>query len=459
MNFNFKNQTEVLSFVKNKKNNVRFVRIIFPDVLGREMSFTIPSSELKSAFEIGKGFDGSSVEGFVRIEESDLIIIPDPKTFKVLPWNYQIDDLVWKEAVIFGDIYTPQGEHFLGDSRYLLKKILKETEKFGKLFVGPELEFFIFPSEDEPKPIDHGAYFCGGKWGEIRKAAQLYLSQMGIETDYDHHEVAPSQHEIDIKYGEALNTADSVILAKYVIKRVARKLGLFASFMPKPITTVNGSGMHLHLSLWTPPTSRSKNRNLFFKNKKEPLSDLAKKYIMGLIKYGQEIQLGLNQWINSYKRLVPGYEAPVYMAWGMKNRSAYVRVPGYQPGKESATRIELRNPDPACNIYIALSLIQKAGIEGIKENLELLPTQENDIFKMSLKEMEDKKIKFLSKNLGEALKFFKESKLAKKTLDEHLYKKIIQNKEIEYSKYLKAWGIKFEKKVSPYEIKEYLPVL
>jgi len=276
---------------------------------------------------------------------------------------------------------------------------------------------------------------------------------MGIESDYDHHEVAPSQHEVDIKYANALTTADSIMLAKYVVKRVAKKLGLFASFMPKPITTINGSGMHLHLSLW------NKNKNLFFKNKKEPLSELAKKYIMGLIKYGQEIQLGLNQWINSYKRLIPGYEAPVYIAWGMKNRSAYIRVPEYQPGKEASTRIEIRNPDPACNIYLALSLIQAAGIAGIKENLKFVQPEENDIFKMTGLERKKKNIKFLSKNLGEALKLFKESKLVKKTLENHLYDKIIQNKEIEYSRYIKEWGLKFEKKVSPYEIKEYLPVL
>jgi len=452
-NFNFKTQAEVLNFVKNKKNKVEFIRVIFPDVLGREMSFTIPSSELKSAFETGKGFDGSSVEGFARIEESDLTIVPDPKTLRVLPWNYQINNVTWKEAVIFGDIFNSKGEHFLGDSRYILKKVLKESKKFGKLFVGPELEFFIFPSEYEPQPIDHGGYFYGGKWGEIRKAAQLYLSQMGIETEYDHHEVAPSQHEIDLKYADALTTADSTMLAKYIIRRVAKKLGLFASFMPKPITSLCGNGMHLHLSLW------NKNKNLFFGNKKNPLSDLAKRYTMGLIKYGQEIQVGLNQWVNSYKRLIPGYEAPVYMAWGMKNRSVYVRVPEYQPGKESSTRIEIRNPDPACNVYLALSLIQAAGIEGIKKNLKFIPPIENDIFKMTKAERKKKKIKFLSKNLGEALKLFEKSKLAKEALGNHLYNKTIQNKEIEWKKYIKTWGIKFEKKVSPYEIKEYLPIL
>ena len=452
MNFNFKNEKEVLEFLKENKI-VKFVRIIFPDVLGREMSFTIPSEEMKSAFEKGKGFDGSSVEGFARIEESDLIIVPDPKTFRILPWDYQVDGLSWKEAIIFGDIFTPKGEHFEGDSRYILKKTLEKTKKFGNLFVGPELEFFIFESEDDPILMDHGGYFYGGKWGEIRKASQLYLKEIGIDCEYDHHEVAPSQHEIDLKFADAMTTADSIMLAKYVIKRVSRKLGLFASFMPKPITGLCGNGMHLHLSLW------QKNKNLFFKNKGDFLSDLAKKFIMGLINYGKEIQLVSNQWVNSYKRLTPGYEAPVYLAWGKRNRSVYIRVPEYQPGKGKPSRIELRSPDPACNIYLALAIIQAAGVQGIKENLKLLPPEEKDIYEMTKTEMKRKKIETLSKNLKEALEIFKKSKLAKETLGKHIFQKLIQNKEIEWQKYKKAVGKKYEKEVSPYEIKEYLPVL
>ena len=451
-NFNFKTENEVLSFLKSEKE-VKFIRIIFPDVLGREMSFTIPSEEMKSAFEMGKGFDGSSVEGFARIEESDLIIVSDPKTFRILPWDYQVDGLSWKEAIIFGDIFTPKGEHFEGDSRYILKKTLEKTKKFGNLFVGPELEFFIFESEDDPILMDHGGYFYGGKWGEIRKASQLYLKEIGIDCECDHHEVAPSQHEIDLKFADTMTTADSIMLAKYVIKRVSRKLGLFASFMPKPITGLCGNGMHLHLSLW------QKNKNLFFKNKGDFLSDLAKKFIMGLINYGKEIQLVSNQWVNSYKRLTPGYEAPVYLAWGKRNRSVYIRVPEYQPGKGKPSRIELRSPDPACNIYLALAIIQAAGVQGIKENLKLLPPEEKDIYEMTKTEMKRKKIETLSKNLKEALEIFKKSKLAKETLGKHIFQKLIQNKEIEWQKYKKAVGKKYEKEVSPYEIKKYLPVL
>ena len=451
-NFNFKTENEVLSFLKSEKE-VKFIRIIFPDVLGREMSFTIPSEEMKSAFEMGKGFDGSSVEGFARIEESDLIIVSDPKTFRILPWDYQVDGLSWKEAIIFGDIFTPKGEHFEGDSRYILKKTLEKTKKFGNLFVGPELEFFIFESEDDPILMDQGGYFYGEKWGEIRKASQLYLKEIGIDCECDHHEVAPSQHEIDLKFADTMTTADSIMLAKYVIKRVSRKLGLFASFMPKPITGLCGNGMHLHLSLW------QKNKNLFFKNKGDFLSDLAKKFIMGLINYGKEIQLVSNQWVNSYKRLTPGYEAPVYLAWGKRNRSVYIRVPEYQPGKEKPSRIELRSPDPACNIYLALAIIQTAGVQGIKENLKFLPPEEKDIYEMTKTEMKRKKIETLSKNLKEALEIFKKSKLAKETLGKHIFQKLIQNKEIEWQKYKKAVGKKYEKEVSPYEIKKYLPVL
>ncbi len=241
------------------------------------------------------------------------------------------------------------------------------------------------------------------------------------------------------------------MLTKYVLKRTAERLGLFVSFMPKPITTLPGNGLHLHLSLW-------KNRkNLFFEN--QGLSETAKKFLMGLIHYGKEIQILLNQWVNSYKRLVPGYEAPVYMAWGIKNRSAYIRVPEYRPGKEDSTRIELRSPDPTCNIYLALSAILSAGVKGIQEKIELIPPQERDIYHMSEKEMEEAKIKILSNNLKEALELFKNSHLAKDLLGDHLFTKIIQNKEMEWEKYERSVGKKYDREVSPFEIEEYFPVL
>jgi len=449
-NFGFKDEKEVLEVLKERKE-VKFVRMIFPDVLGREMSFCIPSEELESAFKNGKGFDGSSVEGFARIEESDLYFFPDPKTFRILPWDYQLEGVSWKEAIVFGKIFDSKGNEFPGDSRRILEKVLEKTKEYGELFVGPELEFYIFKDEKTPELLDYGGYFHGGKWGEIRKLAQIYLAQMGIEIDCDHHEVGPSQHEIDLKFNNALSIADSVMIAKYVLKRVARNAGVYVSFMPKPITGMIGTGMHLHLSLW------KNGKNLFFE--KGGLSEIAKKYMMGLIKYGREIQLVLNQWVNSYKRLVPGFEAPVYLAWGTRNRSAYIRVPEVPKGKERSTRIEIRSPDPACNIYLAFAAIQAAGVQGIKENLKLIPPQERNIYKMTKEEMKKLKIATLAKNLKEALEIFKKSKLMKEALGDHIFQKLIQNKEIEWQKYKKSVGKKYQKEVSPYEIKEYLPVL
>ena len=446
----FNDKKEVLNYLKDNED-IKFVRMIFPDVLGREMSFCIPSEELDSAFKNGKGFDGSSVEGFARIEESDLYFVPDPKTFRVLPWNYELGGVSWKEAIVFGRIFDSKGNEFPGDSRRILEKVLEKTKEYGELFVGPELEFYIFKDEKTPELLDHGGYFYEGKWEEIRKLTQIYLKEMGIEAECDHHEVGKSQHEIDLKFNDALSIADSIMIAKYVLKRVARNAGVYVSFMPKPITGMIGTGMHLHLSLW------KNGKNLFCEN--GSLSKIAKKYLMGLIKYGKEIQLVLNQWINSYKRLVPGFEAPVYIAWGTKNRSAYIRVPEMPNAKEKATRIEIRSPDPTCNIYLALAAIQTAGIRGIKENLKLVPPQERNIYKMTPKEMEKAKIVTLAKDLKEALENFKKSKLMKETLGEHIFQKLIQNKEIEWQKYKKAVGKGYKKEVSPYEIEEYLPVL
>jgi glutamine synthetase len=448
--FHFRDETEVLNFLKENKN-VKFVRIIFPDVLGREMSFSVPSEELESAFKNGKGFDGSSVEGFARIEESDLYFFPDPKTFRVLPWDYQLEGVSWKEAIVFGRIFDSRGNEFPGDSRRVLEKVLEKTKGYGELFVGPELEFYIFKDEKTPELLDHGGYFYGGKWGEVRKLTQIYLAQMGIEVECDHHEVGKSQHEIDLKFSDALSIADSIMIAKYVLKRVAKNAGVYVSFMPKPITGMIGTGMHLHLSLW------QSGKNLFFEN--GGLSKIARKYLMGLIKYGREIQLVLNQWVNSYKRLVPGFEAPVYIAWGTRNRSAYIRVPEVPKGKERATRIELRSPDPTCNIYLALAAVQAAGTQGIKENLKLVPPQERNIYKMTKEEMRKAKIVTLAKDLKEALEIFEKSKLMREILGDHIFQKLIQNKEIEWQRYKKAVGKRYQKEVSPYEIEEYLPTL
>ncbi|MGC8746588.1 MAG: glutamine synthetase family protein, partial [Candidatus Saccharicenans sp.] len=367
----FKSASEVLEAVSQPELKIEFVRIMFADILGRPMDFSIPAQELEKALTEGKGFDGSSIEGFVRIEESDLIIVPDPTTFRVFPWVYRgfEESISWREAIMFGDIYTPDGNHYAGDSRWILKRTLqKAREEFGfeDFKCGPEMEFFIFPDDQTPVPTDSGGYFFAGRYGELRKETQLLLKKMGIESEYDHHEVAHSQHEIDLRYQNALEMADIVMLFRYMAKKVARMHHLYASFMPKPINGQNGSGMHVHQSLW------KEGHNIFF-DREAPyhLSTEARHYMAGIINHSREISSIFSQWINSYKRLIEGYEAPVYIAWGQKNRSAYIRVPEYQPGKEKATRIELRSPDPGCNIYLALATMLSAGLDGIKNRLEL----------------------------------------------------------------------------------------
>ena len=428
-----------------KEKNVRFIRPVFVDILGRILDFTIPIEEFETLVKSGKGFDGSSVEGFARIEESDLRFIPDIETLVILPWEYKGIEKSWREAIVFGSIYDSEGKEYEGDTRTLLKNIIEEYKDIGDLKCGAEIEFFIFGDDKSPLHTDEGGYFRSGLYGEIRKEAQLVLGEMGIKTEFDHHEVAYSQHEIDLAFTSALKMADSIILTKYIVKRIAKKYGVYASFMPKPIAGINGNGMHLHLSLW------KENRNLFFDIEDQGLSKIARSYIAGLIKYGKDIQAGLNQWINSYKRLYPGYEAPTYLVWGTKNRSAYIRVPQYQKGKESSARIEIRSPDPACNPYLALSLIHAAGIEGIKEKLNPPDPVEVDVFHLSESEREKLNIEELSPSLEKALDFFEKSRLVKETLPPHIYQKFLENKKIECKNFNRA--------VTDYEIKNYFGVL
>jgi len=458
-NFGFSSEEEVLKVVLDPARKVEFVRIIFPDILGRPMDFSFPSAELENAFRDGKGFDGSSVEGFVRIEESDLTVKPDPATFRVLPWDYKgfSEETSWREAVMFGDILTPDKTHYQGDSRHRLKQVLaraKDDFGFDDFKVGPELEFFLFANDREPVPLDAGGYFFAGRHGEIRKEVQILLKRMGIASEYDHHEAAHGQHEVDLRYAGALEMADTAMLFRYIVKRAARMHGLYATFMPKPINGQNGSGMHVHQSLW------KDDKNIFF----EPagafhLSDTARAYMAGLIKHAREASAVFSQWVNSYKRLIEGYEAPVYIAWGQKNRSAYIRVPRYQPGKEIATRIELRSPDPGCNIYLAFALMLAAGLDGIKENVSLPPAVEENIYHMSGTRQKKFNIQTLPRNLEEAVKLAEKSDLVRETLGEHIFAKFIANKRQEIADYMKAVGSEFDKQVSDYEIGRYLPFL
>jgi glutamine synthetase len=457
--FGFKNETEVLRVLMDPKNQVEFVRIMFPDILGRPMDFSIPREELPRAFEEGKGFDGSSVEGFVRIEESDLIIRPDPTTCRLLPWEYVgfSPDIRWREAVMFGDILTPEGRPFEGDSRLILKRALEKTKQdlsIDDFKVGPELEFFLFPSDSDTSFSDRGGYFFSGRYGELRKEIQLLLKRMGIESEYDHHEVAHGQHEIDLRYQSALEMADIGMLFRYMVKKVARMHGLYATFMPKPLNGQNGSGMHVHQSLWKADT------NLFFDPEDSyHLSPLARHYMAGLMAHAREISAVISQWVNSYKRLIEGYEAPVYIAWGQRNRSAYIRVPEYQPGKERATRIELRAPDPACNLYLAFAVMLWAGTDGIRRQLKLLAPVEENIYEMSPTKQRKRAIKTLPRNLDEAIRIMEKSELMRQALGDYIFERFIANKKHEVEAYNKNVSKEFDKQVSDYEIQTYLPFL
>jgi glutamine synthetase len=434
---------EVLEIVATK--NIRFIEMWFTDILGRIKMFTITSSELPEALESGMGFDGSSVEGFARIYESDLIVKPDPDSFKVLPYKQDTAKMVC-------DIYTPDGKPYEGDPRYCLKRNLEELKKYGftEFYVGPELEYFYFKSDKIPELVDNAGYFDsmpGEDLGSnLRVRTMEYLSAMGIDAEYAHHEVAPSQHEIDLRYDSALKMADKVIAYKVIVKEVAREFGLYATFMPKPIAGVNGSGMHIHQSLF------ANGKNMFFsENDKYHLSDIAKYYIAGILKHSREICIVTNQWVNSYKRLVPGYEAPVYICWATRNRSALVRVPEYKPGKEKATRIEVRFPDPACNPYLAFSVMLRAGLEGIKNKYPLPQPLEVSAYEMEEIERKARKIEELPGSLIEAIEIAENSQLLKETLGEHIYTKFLENKKIEWDNY--------RTKVTDYEIKRYLPIL
>lgn len=455
----FLNEQEVLETVLSPSNKIEFIRIFFADILGRPMDFTIPNTELEKAFQEGKGFDGSSVEGFVRIEESDLVIKPDAATFRVLPWEYKgfSENISWREGIMFGDILTPEGNPYEGDSRHILKRVLEKGRKelgIEDIKVGPELEFFVFSSNREAAPLDEGGYFFSGKHGEIRKEIQLLLRRMGIESEYDHHEVAHGQHEIDLKYLNALEMADTGMIFRYMVKKVARMHGLYATFMPKPLNGQNGSGMHVHQSLW------KNGKNIFF-NKKDQyhLSREAYQYIAGLIHHSREISAVLNQWVNSYKRLIEGYEAPVYVAWGQKNRSAYIRVPEYLPGKEEATRIELRSPDPSCNLYLAFATMFMAGLDGIKRAFECPDPVEENIYQMSNSRQKKFNIKTLPHNLEESIKLMHKSSLLKEILGDHIFHTFIANKQWEIREYSKNVSREYDKQVSEYETKKYLSFL
>ena len=429
-----------------KKYDVRFIRFWFVDILGQLKSFAVHVNELETAFEEGMGFDGSSIKGFARIDESDMVAIPDPTTFVLLPWRPKEKAV----ARMFCDIYNPDGTPYQGDPRYALKRALEKMKKMGftNFYLGPELEFFYFKSDKSPEILDTGGYFDypTDAAEDLRRDTILALESMGIHVEYSHHEVAPSQHEIDLRYADALEMADIVITYRVTVKEIAKKYGAYATFMPKPIYGVNGSGMHVHQSLFIG------NKNAFFDpNDPYHLSDVAKHYTAGLLRHIKEITLVLNQWVNSYKRLVPGYEAPVYICWARRNRSALIRIPMYKPGKEKATRIELRSPDPACNPYLAFAAMLTAGLKGIENKYPLPDPVERDVYHMDPEERKKLGIEELPGSLIEAIEYAEKSELLREALGDHIFTQLITSKKIEWDDY--------RVRVTEYEIEKYLPIL
>jgi glutamine synthetase len=428
-----------------EERGIRFIRLWFTDVLGFLKSFAITPAELETAFTEGVGFDGSSIEGFARIQESDMVARPDPSTFQIIPWRSEES-----VARMFCDIHNPDGSSFNGDPRNVLKRQLRRANDLGFTFyVGPELEYFYFKDPTGTEFLDRGGYFDLTPLDVAtgyRKRTVGYLEAMGIPVEYVHHEVAPSQHEIDLRYTDALSMADNVMTYRLTVKEVAQEFGSYATFMPKPVFGVNGSGMHTHQSLF------EGERNAFFDAADEyHLSKVARSYIAGILRHAREITLVLNQWVNSYKRLVPGYEAPVYVCWARRNRSALVRVPMYKPGKEPAARIELRSPDPACNPYLAFALMLSAGLRGVEEEYELPPEASNNIYEMSDEERLEAGIESLPEDLYEAIRAAESSELLRQTLGGHVFDYLVRNKREEWDGY-KAY-------VTPYELDRYLPLL
>jgi glutamine synthetase len=441
-----------------REHDVKFVWLWFTDILGILKSFAITVEELEGAMQEGMGFDGSSIEGFARIDESDMVAMPDPDTWQLLPWTSPDHR---GTARMFCDILKPGGEPFEGDPRYVLKRNLKKAAELGyTYYVGPELEYFYFKLGEDPHGhedfnsyttefLDRGGYFdltVRDAAIELRRDTVIQLEKMGIGVEYSHHEVADSQHEIDMRYTDALTMADNVMTYRLVVKEVAMKNGVYATFMPKPVFGINGSGMHVHQSLF------KGDRNAFFDAKDTyNLSKEARSYIAGLLKHAPSITAVCNQWINSYKRLVPGYEAPVYLSWARRNRSDLVRVPEYRPGREKATRLEFRSPDPACNPYLCFSVMLAAGLDGIKNNLQPPEPIEENVYEMSAKEREKRGIGMLPGSLSQAVQLAENSKLVREALGDHIFNSFIENKKKEWDDY--------RIQVTEYELKKYLPMM
>ena len=429
-----------------RRQDVKFVRLWFSDILGRLKGFAIKASDLADAMEHGVGFDGSAIEGFARSFENDMRAFPDPATFSILPWRPRENAV----AKMFCDIRRPGGEPFRGDPRHILKLNLNKLADLGYTYnAGVELEFFYMKNSDSPEILDRDGYFdqlSSHPASDLRRDTVLNLEEMGIAVKYSHHEAAESQHEIDLEYTDALGMADNVMTARLLIKELAQLQGVYASFMPKPLSSSNGSGMHIHQSLF------QGDQNAFFDPDDEHyLSITGRRFIAGLVEHAPEITLVTNQWVNSYKRLVAGYEAPVFVSWSHVNRSDLIRVPSYKPGFDSSVRVEYRAPDPACNPYLALSVMLAAGIKGIQEEYSPPPPVVGNVFEMSAQRRRALNIQSLPSSLGEAITLAERSELLQEVLGDHLFTSLIRNKEIEWEEYRSI--------ITDYEIKRYLPAL
>jgi glutamine synthetase len=430
-----------------EKEGIEFVLLWFTDIEGHLKSFAVTPSEIEAALDDGMGFDGSSITGFNAIEESDMVAIPDPETFQLMPWK----EGETKVARMICDIVTPDGKPYEGDPRYVLRRALDRMASLGfdTFNVGPELEYFLFRDDKGTETLDEGGYFAMTTLdaaSELRQETVRALEGMGIPIEYVHHEVGPSQHEIDMRFSEALSMADHTVTYRLIVKEIAKKAGYHATFMPKPIFGENGSGMHTHQSLF------KDGRNAFFDGEDEwNLSGAGKAFIAGQLRHAREISAVFAQWVNSYKRLVPGYEAPVYVAWSRRNRSALIRIPLYKPGAEQATRAEIRCPDPACNPYLTFATLLHAGLEGIEQGYELPDPMETNLYHLTPEQRKERGIVSLPETLGEAIDALAESDLARKALGPHIFDRYVELKRGEWDDY--------RVQLTDWELKKYLAVL
>ena len=426
-----------------EENQVEDILLWFTDLEGHLKSFSITTRELDAALDDGMGFDGSSVTGFNAIEESDMVAIPDPSTYRVLPDG--------KTGRMICDVVTPDGEPYEGDPRHVLRRALERMTSMGfdTFNVGPEAEYFLFKDEKGTETLDEGGYFAQTTLDaatDVRRDTIRALESMGIPVEYHHHEVGPSQHEIDIRFANALDMADYMLTYRLVVKEVAKQHGYHATFMPKPLFGENGSGMHTHQSLFTG------GRNQFFDNDdKWHLSATGKAFIAGQLRHAREMAAVFAQWVNSYKRLVPGYEAPVYVAWSQRNRSALIRIPLYKPGSEQATRAEIRCPDPACNPYLLFAILLHAGLDGIEQGYELPDPMETNLYHLTPEQRREQGVTSLPETLGEAIDVFSQSDLARRALGSHIFDRYVELKRKEWDEY--------RVQLTEWEMKKYLAVL